>query len=98
MTDQNSLLNETVRVTWVRWWELFNELLSHVLTICFMIGCIGAIEWFIKFTHHEEEIKFFKGTPAEVPLQYLLDAADLSMIVCISAIAIYSVAKGGLRR
>ncbi|MHB8273106.1 hypothetical protein [Bradyrhizobium sp.] len=98
MADQNSLLNETVRETWVRWWEVFNELLSHALTIGFMIGIIGAIEWFIKYTHHAEEIKFFKDTRFEVPLQFLLDAADLSMIICISAIAIFSVARGGLRR
>jgi uncharacterized protein involved in response to NO len=90
--------NENVRDTWVRWWELFNELLSHALTIGFLIGCIGAIQWFAHLTHPGEEIIFFKNTRFAVPLQYLLDAADLSMIICISAIGIYTVARGGQRK
>src|SRR3954454_23834746 len=98
MSDQNSFLNDTVRVTWVRWWELFHELLSHTLSIAYMIGFIAAIEWFMRTTQHGDEIIFFKKTEWEFPLQYLLDAADLSLIVCISAVAIYTVAKGALRR
>lgn len=58
--------NDNVREIWVRWWEVFNELLTHALTILFLIGCIGMIDRFTIFMNHGEEKVFFENPSQHV--------------------------------
>jgi hypothetical protein len=71
--------------SWRRGWAVLNELAVHALAIIFVIACIEVIRFFTKFF---DEIVFFVGSGFEFPAKWLLDAADVAMIVSLVTVGI----------
>jgi hypothetical protein len=90
-------INNIVGKTWQRGWAVFNELLVHTIIIVFVVIFIKVIELVVGYSHPHGEMHFFKDSKFQFPAQWLFDAADVAMMVCLlfrGVVSAYLVYKG----